>query len=549
MINNIKYKFIGFIKSLNFSGIVMGIIFYCFAMLPSLLPRPALFQALLSGVSLLIGYGFGVFISHTTRWLIQQELVSEHKKTIMWKVLIMLAITLFIVFIFLGGVWQDNVRQLVGETPKGNGSALLVAILSLFTFVILLLISRFIRKITGLLNSFIAKFLPHRLSVAIGFSLVTIFFVWIISGVFYNFFVSTARQIYSSKNNSSPINILKPQSKYISGSPESLISWDSLGYQGQLFAGKLPSQANLKSFYGKDVKEPIRIYAGINSANNAQDRAKLALQELKRTDAFNRKILILASPTGTGWIEPQSIDAIEYMFGGDSAIVVQQYSYLPSWISFLVDKQNSEEASLALYDAVFSEWSKLPIDSRPKLIAYGLSLGSFGAQAPFAGIGDITASIDGALFEGTPNDTRLWRMVTNNRDKGSPEILPIYQNDINVRFASNNKEITDNLQSWDYPRTLYMQHASDPVVWFSFDLMFKKPDWLKEPRGPDVSTNMYWFPVVTFFQVSIDQMFGTSVPPGHGHNYSNTLIDSLVAVTNPPNWNDQKYNNLQNIID
>ena len=80
---------------------------------------------------------------------------------------------------------------------------------------------------------------------------------------------------------------------------------------------------------------------------------------------------------------------------------------------------------------------------------------------------------------------------------------------------------------------LYMQHASDPVVWFSFDLLFNEPDWLKEAPGPDVSPAMRWYPFVTFFQVTVDQFFGVTVPNGHGHNYGNTIANAWAAVAVP----------------
>ena len=150
---------------------------------------------------------------------------------------------------------------------------------------------------------------------------------------------------------------------------------------------------------------------------------------------------------------------------------------------------------------------------------------------------------------GTPNDTQLWRTVTDARQQGSPEILPVYQNGRSARFAATNQEITANQSTWQYPRVLYMQHASDPVVWFSFDLLLNKPDWLKEPRGPDVSPQTRWFPFVTFFQVTIDQFFGTTVPNGHGHNYPNTIVNAWAAVTNPPNWSQERQERLQAIID
>jgi len=95
---------------------------------------------------------------------------------------------------------------------------------------------------------------------------------------------------------------------------------------------------------------------------------------------------------------------------------------------------------------------------------------------------------------------------------------------------------------------LYMQHASDPVVWFSFDLLLHEPDWLKEPRGPDVSPSMHWYPFVTFFQVAVDQFFGVSVPNGHGHNYPNSIVNEWGAVVPPSGWSQTKATALQAII-
>ena len=43
-------------------------------------------------------------------------------------------------------------------------------------------------------------------------------------------------------------------------------------------------------------------------------------------------------PTGTGWVDSDVTDSLEYMYAGDTALVSMQYSYLPSWISFMVDR-------------------------------------------------------------------------------------------------------------------------------------------------------------------------------------------------------------------
>jgi len=41
---------------------------------------------------------------------------------------------------------------------------------------------------------------------------------------------------------------------------------------------------------------------------------------------------------------------------------------------------------------------------------------------------------------------------------------------------------------------------------------------------------------VTFWQVSADMTNAAGVPEGHGHNYSDTVLDGLVAVAAPDGW-------------
>src|ERR1700758_5669505 len=55
------------IRRYTFTGTAVGLLFIFFSMTPSLLPRTALFQGLVSGVSGAIGYGLGVF----TVWLVR----------------------------------------------------------------------------------------------------------------------------------------------------------------------------------------------------------------------------------------------------------------------------------------------------------------------------------------------------------------------------------------------------------------------------------------------------------------------------------------------
>lgn len=531
----------------NYVGVIFGLIAFSMSLSPSLLPRPWLYQGIIGGLSLAIGYGIGTAVSSLGRWLTEYEPPAKYKPTA-WKILFVFAAINLIGALYLGDKAQSEVRRLIQEPPADTWHVVRILILTVIVFWLFVGIARGLRGLTRYLIRQLDKILPRRVSVALGFSTLVLVVFWVISGVFYNFFVNTTNNIYRVQNDTTSPGIVQPKQPERSGSKASLIPWETIGRQGQNFVAGGPTQVQLTKFSRDIPKQPVRIYSGLKSADTPAARAQLAVEDLERAGGFQRKVLILATPTGTGWLEPQSMDSIEYMYNGDTAIVASQYSYLPSWISFLVDKNNAENSGQALFDAVYGKWATLPKETRPKLIAYGLSLGSFGGQSAYSGVNDLRLSIDGALFQGTPNDTKLWQQVTADRDPGTPEWQPTYQNGQAVRFAATNDDITKNQQNWQFPRILYMQHASDPVVWFNFNLTLDEPDWLKEKRGPDVSQSTSWNPFITVQQIAIDQFFGTSVPNGHGHNYPNTIVNAWNAVIPPPGWDQDKTARLQNII-
>ena len=95
---------------------------------------------------------------------------------------------------------------------------------------------------------------------------------------------------------------------------------------------------------------------------------------------------------------------------------------------------------------------------------------------------------------------------------------------------------------------VYLQHASDPIVWWSPHLLLHRPDWLAEPRGADVDPSMRWIPWVTFWQVTADMVFSTGVPAGHGHVYKQEYVDAWAAVTQPPDWTPDDTTRLRELI-
>ncbi len=536
------------VYGLSYVGLVVAVIFLCFSLTPSLMPRPGLYQGLISGISMAIGYSLGVLLSKVIRWAFTIRISPKVQKGA-WRTLVFGGSALAIIFFALANTWQQEVRELLSIEGVDQTYGIRVAVLAVIAFIVLLSLGRFVARFVRSINRRTSKYLSPKVSMLSSILLFGVVAILLFNGVLMRLFTNVTNDIYSSTNNETVAGAVEPSVPQRSGGPGSYASWDSLGRQGRSFVGRGPSTSELSEFNGTPAQEPIRVYVGVQTAETAELRAKLALAELERTGAFERNILVLANATGTGWLEPQAVDSLEYMYNGDSAIASIQYSYLPSWISFLVDQEKATDAGRALFDEVYSYWVKLPKDTRPKLVTYGLSLGSYSGNAAFTSVSDMKNSIDGALFVGTPSSTELWNTITENREPGSLQILPVYDGGRTVRFASNEAEISKDPEAWRYPRVLYMQHASDPVVWFDFDLFWSRPDWLSEPRGRDVSPRMNWYPVVTFWQVTVDQFFGVTVPNGHGHNYPDTAVAAWAAVAEPAGWTSEKAVKLQAIID
>jgi uncharacterized membrane protein len=362
------------------------------------------------------------------------------------------------------------------------------------------------------------------------------------------FAMRTMNNTFASVNEEISPGIAPPRSPLRSGGPGSLVSWESLGHQGRIFVEGGPKVAELTAFNGAPATVPIRAYAGLNSAEGITATAELAARELQRTGGLQRAVVAVATTTGTGWINEAEADALEYMYNGNTAIVSMQYSFLPSWLSFLVDKENARHAGQALFEAVDRLIRQMPEGQRPKLVVFGESLGSFGGEAPFMSLNNVLARTDGALFSGPTFNNTIWTDLTSTRDAGSPEWLPIYNDGKSVRFVARATDLARPDAEWGHPRVVYLQHASDPIAWWTPDLLFAKPDWLREKRGYDVLPQTRWIPVVTFLQVSADMAVAVDVPDGHGHHYVADVADGWAAVLSPPGWTPEKTAKLRPLL-
>jgi uncharacterized membrane protein len=179
---------------------------------------------------------------------------------------------------------------------------------------------------------------------------------------------------------------------------------------------------------------------------------------------------------------------------------------------------------------------------------FGLSLGSFGGETAFSGEYDLRNRTAGALFAGPPNFNTLYREFTDDRDAGSHEVEPVYRGGRTVRFTNEVEAGVAPAAPWNGTRVLYLQHPSDPIVWWGPSLIWDRPDWLGEPRGRDVLDQMVWIPLVTFWQVTVDLPLAAAVPAGHGHTYTAEFVDGWAEILQPPGWTEAKAEQLREIV-
>lgn len=323
-----------------------------------------------------------------------------------------------------------------------------------------------------------------------------------------------------------------------SGSPWSLEPWHALGAQGRSVVADGPRARDIAAVTKRDrheVMEPIRIYAGKVRGRSLKAQTELIIREMHRTGAFRRDHLVIHVTTGTGWIPPWSMVAVEFFTGGNCAQVGLQYSDLPSPVAWVTDHDTPQAAGRAMLERIREEWARLPADDRPKLLIGGESLGGFGGNGAFLDAADMLESVDGAVWSGTPRFTPIWKELTDGRDAGSPEVAPVIDGGRHIRFATRPRELWETfggrpLGEWEHPRVAYLQHTSDPIVWWDYPLLWRRPDWLRESLGRDVPPTMRWFPVVTFLQVLIDGLVSVDVADGHGHRYEAEILPAWAAV-------------------
>jgi uncharacterized membrane protein len=522
----------------------VGTVFFAMSLAPSLLPREDGVQGVISGLSLAAGYGAGV--AGWWIWSYFQLPVAGPK--LQWRiraVATILCVLLAITSLMQASKWQNTLRDLMGMEPVTGVQATIVGLLALAVFLAVLLIARLFRRTFLYLSRKLQRFVPPRVSHLIGALLALVLFWSVIDGVLFSLALRAADRSYQRIDALIDPEIDQPENPLRTGSAASMLQWEQLGRQGRRFLSSGPRAADIAEFTDGVAREPIRIYVGLNSAETPEERARLAVAELQRVNAFDRSVLVIMTPTGTGWIDPASIDTLEYLHRGDVASVAAQYSYLPSPLALMQEGEYGVDMARALFQAIYRHWSQLPDQQRPDMYLQGMSLGALNSDRSFDFYDIIDDPFNGALWIGPPFRSETWADVTQRRDPDSPAWLPRFRRGEVVRFANQGGGMDRALADWGSFRIGFLQYASDPVTFFDPGSFYREPDWMSGERAPDVSSDLRWFPIVTGLQLAADMAFGSS-PEGYGHQYApEHYHDAWLALTGPQGWSEESLQRLR----
>ena len=265
----------------------------CLSFTPSLLPRGGIVQGLIWGITAAIGYGLGVLAAWIWRAFADRD--PRRPRGWAWRAFFISPAVLVVVSFGLGQYWQYEIRKLMGVTDYSIPLVIASPFVAALTFCLILAIGRGLRGLYRWAARLLDRWIGRRAAHAVGWILVAGLTYLVVTGLLLQGFVNVMNSAYSLRDTKTAEGIHQPTTSLRSGGPGSLVPWDTLGWQGRNFIGKGPSAGDIEKLTGQSAMEPIRIYAGLASASDAEARAALAVQDLKRAGGFERKNLLSGS--------------------------------------------------------------------------------------------------------------------------------------------------------------------------------------------------------------------------------------------------------------
>ena len=501
------------------------------AIWPSLLPRPWWVTALNVAIGQAVGHFFAASaafglknILHAAGKRPQDHLTPQLKRNAHW-----ILGTITIVTMAKSVRNQGIQADLVGKSiDRGPAQAAIGLSLGTLGYGALLLLGEGVQFTASKLSQQLGRAVPMLVAWPVTIAAFILATAALSDRVVLRRFIHSASVRAQKINRSVFPGSIMPWEPERSGSPWSYERWTAVGAHGRRFLSGGPRARDITEVMEfTRAREPIRIYAGLMSGRTVRGQVRRVLVEMERTGAFHRNTIVIQMPSGSGWVSEWMAAAPEFLTKGNCASVSLQYSILPSAFAYVVDKKAPIEAAQLLIRAVRNRLDSMPEDNRPKLYLGGESLGAYAHLDGYEDFADLLESCDGAVFTGPPSMTKL--LGNLEHDAGSLERAPVIDGGRHIRFATAAAHTRHDAfgrsyeHDWQRPRVLIAQHTSDPIVWWSSKLIYRRPTWMHEPTPStlyaDTFHAMSWAPLISFWQIGLDQINSLNVPGGHGHNY------------------------------
>ena len=526
--------------AVSFLGVIAALAMYAVSVAPSLMARSWAWHAVASGVLVSCGYVAGVVIQNVGARVIAMTGLTIHASEpveIGFRACVAALFAIWWLYAVIQSYRRARVAaRLVNMPGETLGEYLLGTAGTTVIAWCLIAIVAGMNRVGRMLIGGLGGYMPHPAAVVVGVAILAAIVFFLTSNVILRGGIGFFRHRAEQMNMRTARGIFKPFVPERSASPASPVTWESVGGQGRVFLGRGPSRLDIAQVCGGEAMEPIRVYSGMPTGGaGIEQAAATVVAELRRTGAFDRAVILIAASTGSGWVDEWQVQPLEFLTRGNCATASLQYSYVPSALNWLTGLEPAQEASAALFRAVRAELDTMDEADRPALFVCGESLGAFASQSVFSSVEDALSQVDGALWVGTPAFTPMHAELTSARHRGSPEVAPVVYNGRRVRFVNEPSDLRTDLYGrelgpWGFPRFVYAQHASDPVVWWNRKLLWTQPDWLRERAGRDVSPFVEFTRFVTFIQVLADLPVAGTAPGGHGHTYNEELIPLWRAI-------------------
>jgi uncharacterized membrane protein len=516
--------------------LLLGLVFFAASLSPSLIPRGPEMQGVLGGLVTALGYLVGQVVALFWRAADLPELSGRPARLATW-IVSAIVVVLFAWVLGSSLTWQNDLRQKMGMEPADALHLARIVLIAIVVFFAAYFLGRAVASLFRLIRGWFYRVMPPRRANVLGFVTVVVLLIVVTRDGILDGVVTGLDESYEAAQALFDQAPPAPTDPMKVGSPASLIDWAAIGTPGREFILSGPDAQAISAFTGREAMDPIRVYVGRANGDTPRERAELALAELQRLGAFEREVLIVTSPTGTGWMDPGSHDPVEYMHNGDIATVSAQYSYLQSPLALILETNTGLEQAAALQEVVHGYWQTLPADARPRLYVHGLSLGAWSSMYATNLFRLLDDPIDGAFWAGPPFPSAFWNYVQGQRNPGSPWVLPEVGDGSLVRYASHTTDGSEAPGDWGDMRIVFLQYSSDPVVFYEPASLWRAPQWMRDPPAEDMSEHFVFMPVVTQFQLALDMALSFGSPPGHGHAYYGPdYVGPWVQVTAPANW-------------